>query len=86
MQSNDPLPLHFGRNRHASHVPHGRERSLYDLLAQWEARVEDIAQGRFRDRDEYLDVMDGRRILAERLADADESQRAAVLPHLEEID
>jgi hypothetical protein len=83
MQPDDSLPLHFGQRRHA---PHAGEPGLAYLVAQWEARVADIAQDRFADRDEYLNVMDGRRILAERLADTDVAQRAAVLPRLEEID
>src|SRR5215469_15989634 len=83
MQSDDSFPQHFRRNQHS---PQPRERGLDDLVAQWESHVEAVAQGRLGDRDEYLNAMDARRILAERLAAADETQRAAVLPRLEEID
>jgi hypothetical protein len=59
----------------------------FDLLIdRWESHVDQIAQNRLGDRDEYLNAMDTRQVLAEAIAVANEMQSVAVLPRLAEAD
>lgn len=58
---------------YADHVVRG---GLEGLVRTWECVVESVASGREQDNDEYLNDMDGRRILEEALAIASSPERA----------
>jgi hypothetical protein len=62
------------------------DHNLDYLIDRWESHVARVAQDRLGDRDEYLNAMDTRQILAEAIAVADDMQSVAMLPRLAEVD
>ena len=81
--ASDPVREYLSQKRYSPRVIEG---GIPYLIDRWEATPDRIAQDLLSDRDEYLNEIDTRRILAEALAIADEAQRAALLPRLAEAD
>jgi hypothetical protein len=80
---NDVVREYLRSKDYADHVIRG---GLEGLVRMWEHTVESVATGVAQDRDEYLNDMDGRRILEEALAIAPVEGRALWVERVQAAD
>ncbi len=79
----DPIREYLRSRAYASHVVEG---GLEGLVRKWESTVTYVSSGKPQEQDDYLNDMDGRRILAEVLQICSPEEREAWMPRVEAAD